>query len=474
MVGNDYMRKLLFFFIIFILILSLVACFSSSNKVEEKTEIDWNTLILHEWLPLPETLVGETGSNLEHALSVSLYDVPDEQFATYVQACIDKGYIIEAEQDDSFYTAFNSDGYEVRLVHQSDMQFNIFLDAPEEMTQFNWPTSGLGKELPATESTYGKICFDNEDTFIIHVGNTNIKEMSNYISECKKIGYNNNITEDEKFFNAYNSTGNELQIMYLGYNNVEISLKIPENPTVETEDIIDNNLPTENSPENENTSSENLTNENITEDNNFALNDQIILPYCNADYCSNEWTKDLLIEHFEELGFTNIKTVAQKPNDENYMINIFSVYISTSLFDEELCQSDKIYNRDDEITIYYNEFPLLTMENCPDLKTILTSDDISYMTFSERYDGRYIEFDGYVFLNTNDYATRIINVTGGEYNPDNEPLGLIIRFGTIHNYSKINEEIWTNTNCKVVGIVDASWSEYYDMLYIEGVSLEQK
>lgn len=269
------MKKIIILFLMFLITLSLAGCFLSAEKSSEKTEIDWDSLILKEKIPVPDTLIGEVGSNLEHALIISLYDVTDEQYKTYVQLCIDKGYNIETDENETFYTAFNSEGYQIRLVFQSDKQLNIFLEAPEEMTEFEWPITGLGKEIPETQSTYGRICWDNEESFIVHVGHTSIEDMLNYINACKESGYNIDIKEDDTFFNAYNMAGNELQIMYLGYNNIEISLKISEHTNISddsteaSENELDNILESNSNTDNE--SQNNSASESETENNDLIL-----------------------------------------------------------------------------------------------------------------------------------------------------------------------------------------------------------
>lgn len=210
---------------------------------------------------------------------------------------------------------------------------------------------------------------------------------------------------------------------------------------------------------------------------------KIVMPYSSADYCGEEWTLEELTEHLTELGFTNIVARPCDPDDDNYKINIRELYIETGLFSTDPWEAGEEYNADAEITIYYNEFPLLTVENCPDLVTVLTSKGMSYVSFADSYDGRYVEFDAYVtnHITYDGGTSHIIEVTGGDYDgvskidPYDENCfdGLNIRIGEAWG-SSINKGVEAGDHVRVSGRIDASQSEYFKMLYVKTMSLERR
>ena len=211
---------------------------------------------------------------------------------------------------------------------------------------------------------------------------------------------------------------------------------------------------------------------------------KIVMPYSSADYCGKDWTLEELTDHLTELGFTNLRTVACDPDNDKYRYNIFEIYIETGLFSTNPWEAGEEYKADAEISIYYNEFPLLTIENCLDLATVLTSKDISYMSFANSYDGRYVEFDAYV-TNHHTYdggTSHIIEVTGGDHDgvseisPYDEDCfdGLIIRIGDRTWGNSINKSVEAGDHVRVSGQIDASWCEYYKMLYVETRTLERR
>ena len=189
-------------------------------------------------------------------------------------------------------------------------------------------------------------------------------------------------------------------------------------------------------------------------------------------------------EKFEEMGFTNIDAIPCEPNDDNYESNIFELYIRTGWFSTEPWEAGDEFESDAEISIYYNEFPVLTIENCPDLATVLTSQDMSYTAFAEKYDGRYVKFNGYVtyHITYNAGIDHIIMVTGGDYDgslelghiDDGYYKGLNIYIGNRTMNSSINKSVEEGDPVIISGMVDADWSEYYENLYVETLCLSSR
>lgn len=212
--------------------------------------------------------------------------------------------------------------------------------------------------------------------------------------------------------------------------------------------------------------------------------DKIVMPNGTSDYIGSEWTIETLTEHFKELGFENIRTVPCKPDDDNYEINIREMVIETGLFSTDPWKAGDEFSADAEITIYYNEFPLLTIDNCSDLVTILTSKDMSYMSFANKYDGRYVKFDAYVTSHIiyDGGTSHIIDVTGGDYDGISELghcdeeyyNGLVIRVGDRTMSNNIDKSVEEGQNVTVSGKIDASWCKYYKQLYVEGQSLSKR
>lgn len=220
-----------------VLLIPFFMFFGNSNDSAYGVDAEyfsWTDLELNTVLPEIENPYGEIGHNSTTGFIVTLCDVTEDMFTTYRTACIDAGYVIDDENTDSLYTAYNRDGYNVRLVYY-DETMNVYLEAPEEMDEFEWPLNGPGSILPATKSNIGKISWDNSETFIVHVGNTTIDEYKEYVKLCEEYGFNIDYSRDDDFYTALNSDGYKLTLRYLGFDKIEVSVSSPKNEVIETE-----------------------------------------------------------------------------------------------------------------------------------------------------------------------------------------------------------------------------------------------
>lgn len=219
----------------FILIVPFMNLYNGENNYEIKAEkFEWNNIEMHEILPKPEKTYGKIGHNSEKSLILTLCKVTEEDFKSYRDLCIQAGFTIEPDKSSFSYKAFNEEGYSVNLVFSSsNEEMNIYLDAPEEMAEFEWPTSGLGAILPIPKSNIGKISWNNSETFIVHLGNTNIQEYNEYVKSCEQKGFTIDYSKGDTTYSALNQEGYKISLMYLGFNRIEIALKAPEKTTTE-------------------------------------------------------------------------------------------------------------------------------------------------------------------------------------------------------------------------------------------------
>lgn len=188
---------------------------------------------------------------------------------------------------------------------------------------------------------------------------------------------------------------------------------------------------------------------------------EIHVPYSDYEYKTDGWEANDLVEHFKDLGFEDIEVI--KESDPYYRHQVAKVSIGgdTDLYPKKTffsSQKVKIY--------YYEESSTLTVENCPDLLNLLTAQEIDYMSFAKKYDGKYIEFDAYID-SINPYDKSIIEVAYGDYS-SNEPTGNLIRIeeDSTNIYQKYDDTLKEGQNVKVIGKVNAYMSEYFKMVYI--------
>lgn len=212
--------------IVTILVILIICMITRASKSEK---IDYSVLELGQYLPKLEKKYGEISVNRKDTLCIKISKIKEEEYKAYAKECNDEGYDIDIEDDNFVYGAFNKEGYNIRVLYSKDKKvMDITLKSPEEMYEFEWPTTGLGSLVPATTSNYGRISLDNSESFFAHIGKTTISEYNEYVKKCQNAGYTVDYSKGTKFYSAKNDEGYELWLMYLGGNIIKVSVKAPE------------------------------------------------------------------------------------------------------------------------------------------------------------------------------------------------------------------------------------------------------
>lgn len=115
---------------------------------------------------------------------------------------------------------------------------------PKPLSEFEWPSKGVGSLLPVPKSNMGEIIRDDFDSFKIYVGETSINDYSAYIKECSDSGFDVEYRKDEDSYSAYDVNGNELDIWYEGNNIMKIQIRAADEEEIE-EDSTDEVLSSE-------------------------------------------------------------------------------------------------------------------------------------------------------------------------------------------------------------------------------------
>lgn len=216
----------LLLFIPFINLYNADVSHKNTSSIECDT-IDWDDVYLSSNIIELNNKKGEISSNSKNRLDMTICDFNKEEFNDYKSKIINKGYDIEKEEDINEYIAFNNEGYKIITRWEKENKtLKIYLIAPDEMSEFEWPTNGLATHIPKTKSNYGRISWDNSDTFIVTVGKMSKSDYDDYVKECENYGYTIDHSKSEKYFSAKNSDGYELHLTYEGASVVEVSVKL--------------------------------------------------------------------------------------------------------------------------------------------------------------------------------------------------------------------------------------------------------
>lgn len=219
----------------------------------------------------------------------------------------------------------------------------------------------------------------------------------------------------------------------------------------------------------EDDSSEELNEESEDIESSPAESNWIVMPNDSDTYVGIQWTLEELIAHFNELGFYNIEAVPCKPDNDTYRYNIMSIHITTGsgwLANSTSWKQGEEFSANDLIRIGYNSEPMLTKDNCSDFANVLNGQSMTWQEFVEKYDGRYVDFIGYVVHYDPYWGGAVIEVVGSSY-VNTGIKGLTINLQThtwgyfIEDGIKEGSVVWVN------GMVDREMSEFYKEICIE-------
>lgn len=111
---------------------------SKKYSAETETEIayQWSQTDLGSRIPKPDVKVVESGRDDEIIFMFDAYGLSLEQFNAYVEECKGLGYTIEPGSFEGFYSADNTEGYNVYLYYdEKDYSMSVTISAPETKSE---------------------------------------------------------------------------------------------------------------------------------------------------------------------------------------------------------------------------------------------------------------------------------------------------------------------------------------------------
>lgn len=221
---KPFYKKWWFILIAFFVIIGLVGSIGGGSE-----KIEWDDLELRYMLPEPGSNKGKILSDLDTYLSIYIDKMSKSDYNDYIDECEEMGYTVEADKNGNNFSAYNEEGYSLSLYYaESSEELHISLDAPEELGILNWPNSDLAKLIPEPNSTTGKVARESSDGFYIYVGETSIEDFNSYADDCGEVGFNVDYEKGDKYYRAYDETGNYVSLVYSGNNVMTVEMKIAE------------------------------------------------------------------------------------------------------------------------------------------------------------------------------------------------------------------------------------------------------
>ena len=224
-------KKWWFYAAVAVALIAIISGISSKKGNGEK--IEWSKIKLCTQLPEPPSSKGSLYENSNEKFGVSLNNVSDRQYDDYLDACVSKGFTVDANKSSYSYKAYNADGYSLDMSHIGD-SLSITLKAPMKFDSITWPSSTVGKMLPTPKSTIGKFSYEHDDSFFVYVGETDKTDYNQYVSDCSANGFNIAYDKKDTYYRADNADGYHISLEYEGNNIMTVEIKAPKSESTST------------------------------------------------------------------------------------------------------------------------------------------------------------------------------------------------------------------------------------------------
>lgn len=215
-----------------LIIPSARACTAQKEKVVE--EIEWSILDMGDMIPEPKSTKIDISLNSAERLSIDVYDMTENDCYAYMKECEKEyNYNIDVDKVSSTFSAYNSEGYKLFIVHVGDYM-SISLDCPVEFEEYEFPDYAIQNGLPLPKSEVGHYEWKYDDNFNVKIGNTTEEDYKEYVSSCIEAGFIKDSQEGKQFYNGSNESGYKISVSYLGFNTMSIDFDSPkaeEEPT---------------------------------------------------------------------------------------------------------------------------------------------------------------------------------------------------------------------------------------------------
>lgn len=200
------------------MVFGLVGCGGDSS-------IDWPTSGLATKIPKPEKLKGEITYDYDTSFGAKIVDVDKDEYDDYVKQCEEYGYTFDVEKNNTEFSAFNNEGYELKLDYDDeDSEYDIDLNPPKVTGNLEWPKTGLATLIPKIDSEKGNVDIDSESQLLIYAGDLDIDDYNDYVQKCMDKGFTKDYNKTEKMFTAHDKNDNSLTVSWEGFNTVYISI----------------------------------------------------------------------------------------------------------------------------------------------------------------------------------------------------------------------------------------------------------
>ncbi len=349
--------------------------------------------------------------------------------------------------------------------------------------KIDWSKIEMHDMLPVPESKVGEIYSNSEDRISVSFYKTSENEYKNYVSQCKDLGFTVDSDSSSNDYRAYNSDGYKLNIQWYD-KKMSIELEAPMKFTEIQwpSGSLGKMLPKPKSNQGKFSSEY---------DDSFFLYVANTSPQDYAEYVKKCSDAGFNVDYSKSDNYYNAK------NKQGYTVslkyegyNIMSISVdSPKKVDSEDKKGEMTTNKANytdekstsEVNKKGNQIDIINKANCSDFAKILETQnefDPAIKSFAQKYEGKEIEFDGYVasVANYEGYNTRFnYLIYVGEYGKANIS-GPQFQFKNVNYYDlhltgdNIPNSLKEGTNIHVIAEVK-SYDENSGLFEIRPISV---
>lgn len=137
----------------------------------EMEAITWPETEMAKLIPVPQSMNGKISSNNDDGFSVYIGNTSIEDYKTYVKACEEKGFTVNAQKDDKSFTAKNAESYKLTVNYEGNNVIYISIAEPEFDVKIevecveNWVFSKYDVDVSIDDSFEGTVTHGDTETF---------------------------------------------------------------------------------------------------------------------------------------------------------------------------------------------------------------------------------------------------------------------------------------------------------------------
>lgn len=118
-----------------------------------KEPIVWPTIGLATLIPTPDSTIGSMESNSSSQFSAYIGEISPEDYAVYVNECMNLGFSVDFNSTERSFSAGNADGVSLRLTYEGFNTMYVKITAPENAESANTAAPSETSSIEETEST---------------------------------------------------------------------------------------------------------------------------------------------------------------------------------------------------------------------------------------------------------------------------------------------------------------------------------